>query len=371
MDSPPPRGKKFYLYGFPIAQSTAPVFHNHFFKSWHTGTLNTYETWSTSRITDDLVNTFFQDDFGGAAVTMPLQRAILSYSCLEISPESKATEMCNTIVKVPTINGFKLVGQNTQILGVRNSLIGGLRLQFPTLHIPCGASYHPSMKCAGLVVGGGVTARSAIYALSLLGLHPIFLLNRDDDEIECLMALFPKLTKKGGLIYLKNPTDVERYLEKPVSPVILMVVGAVPSVAPVTVEEHMVHTTLSAIFKIPYKHHHHPPSQSRRLPLPSKPLFLEMTSTPRVTPLLQMAAGHGWFVMDGIKSMIEQRLAQQRMWFTSTPTLEAGSAANVFDPALEASVIDLYDNFKRSRPRGIEIDRARSEPLIGGGRVEL
>lgn len=94
------------------------------------------------------------------------------------------------------------------------------------------------------------------------------------------------------------------------------------SVAPVTVEEHMVYTTLSAILNIPYK----PPSRSGRLPFPSKPLFLEMTvrkyppaliiiiimknthlymcifqSTPRFTPLLQMAAGHGWFAMDGIK----------------------------------------------------------------------
>lgn len=83
------------------------------------------------------------------------------------------------------------------------------------------------MKCAGLVIGGGMTARSAVYALSLLGLDPIFLLNRVDDEIENLMALFPNLTKKRGLIYLKTPVDVERYLAKPDSPVVLMVVGAI------------------------------------------------------------------------------------------------------------------------------------------------
>ena len=68
----PPRGKKFYLFGFPVAHSTAPAFHNHFFKSWRTGTPNTYETWSTSRVTDDLVNTFLQDDFGGATWVLSL-----------------------------------------------------------------------------------------------------------------------------------------------------------------------------------------------------------------------------------------------------------------------------------------------------------
>ena len=118
-----------------------------------------------------------------------------------------------------------------KVLGVRNALIEGLRLQFPTLNnIPCEASYRPSRKRAspaGLVIGAGAKARSAIYALSLLGLRPIFLLNRDDEEIECLMNFFPNLKKKKGLIHLKNPTDVVHYLTKPLSPVVLMVVGAI------------------------------------------------------------------------------------------------------------------------------------------------
>lgn len=48
------------------------------------------------------------------------------------------------------------------------------------------------------------------------------------------------------------------------------------------------------------------------------------------------------------------------MWFTSTPTLEAGSADDIFDPAVEASARDLYENLKRSKPNGVEIDRART-----------
>ena len=49
----------------------------------------------------------------------------------------------------------------------------------------------------------------------------------------------------------------------------------VASVAPVTIEEHMLYTTLSAVLKIPYK----PLSQQQGqlLPLPSQRLFLEMT----------------------------------------------------------------------------------------------
>lgn len=51
---------------------------------------------------------------GKKSLTRPLQQAILPH--LEISPESKATGACNTIVRVPTNNGsrFKLVAQNTE-----------------------------------------------------------------------------------------------------------------------------------------------------------------------------------------------------------------------------------------------------------------
>ena len=49
-----------------------------------------------------------------------------------------------------------------------------------------------------------------------------------------------------------------------------------------------------------------------------------------------------------LPGMIEQRLAQQRMWFTSTPTLEAGSAVDVFDSAAEASARDLGEKFEAS-----------------------
>ena len=60
--------------------------------------------------------------------------------------------------------------------------------------------------------------------------------------------------------------------------------------------------------------------------------------------------------------MIEERLAQQRMWFTSTPTLEAGSITNnVFNPAMESSARDLCEKLKPLRRQG-EIDRARKTP---------
>ena len=58
-----------------------------------------------------------------------------------------------------------------------------------------------------------------------------------------------------------------------------------------------------------------------------------------------------------LPGMIEQRLAQQRMWFTSIPTLEAGSAVDVLDSAAEASARDLGENLKSPMQRGVQLGR--------------
>ena len=177
------------------------------------------------------------------------------------------------------------------MLGIRNTLIAGLRTRFPTLDIPHGALYRSSKQYAGLVIGSGATARSAVYALSLLGLSRIYILNRDDDEVKHLMALFPKMTKERRLKYLQIPTDIEYYLEKSISPVVLMTVGTIPtstffsftsnhkipnfffffiaSVTPVTI---VLYTTFSAVLEIPYSK---PLPRKGRLALPLKPLFFE------------------------------------------------------------------------------------------------
>lgn len=116
------------------------------------------------------------------SVTMPIKTAIIPY--LDgLSPESEASGAVNTIVKVHSRDGPKLIGTNTDILGVKNALLRQLRLQHPNLTISPQASYSEGVG-AGAVFGGGATTRSAVYALMTLGLHPIYLINRDPDEIK-------------------------------------------------------------------------------------------------------------------------------------------------------------------------------------------
>ncbi|KAF7345465.1 Pentafunctional arom polypeptide [Mycena venus] len=325
-----PPSKKYYLFGYPIAHSSAPALHNHCFKSL--GTESTYTIWSTSKVTEEMLAVIHSDDCGGAAVTMPNKTAIIPFLD-ELSPESRITNACNTIVKIPTANGgVKLVGQNTDILGVRNALLSALKEQHPNRPIPTDASaaYPSHGSFAGLVIGGGATTRSAAHALTLLGLAPIFLINRDVDEVRAVMDAMPHLSSKGGLIHLRDPADVETHLVGEGKARILMAVGCIPSFAPQTLAERMVYTTASAVFTVPYVV---PTVDSPRSPVP------HTASLPRnaETIMYKVAAAHGWYVIDGIEAMIEQGFAQQRMWLRGVASVAVGSDSSITGVALEQS----------------------------------
>ncbi|KAF8211089.1 hypothetical protein K438DRAFT_104434 [Mycena galopus ATCC 62051] len=333
----PPPSKKFHLFGYPIAHSSAPALHNHCFKSL--GTESTYTIWSTSKVTEEMLAVIREEDCGGAAITMPIKTAIIPFLD-ELSPESQITNACNTIIKVPIAGGgVKLVGQNTDILGVRNALLSALREQHST-PIPSDASaaYPPqpasSGSFAGLVIGGGATTRSAAHALTLLGLAPIFLINRDVEEVRAVMDAMPHLSSKGGLIHLRDPADVETHLVGEGKARILMAVGCIPSFAPLTHAERMVYTTASAVFTVPYVV---PVAESPALPYPTKRLFLEMPYKPLETTMYKVAAAHGWHVVDGIEAMIEQGFAQQRMWLRGVASVAVGSDSSITGVALEQS----------------------------------
>jgi quinate dehydrogenase len=93
----------------------------------------------------------------------------------------------------------------------------------------------------------------------------------------------PHLTAAGSLIHLRHPDQVEDLLAQKDSPRVLMIVGAIPSFAPVTKAERMVYTTVSSVLSIPYNPPVAPPGS---LPIPTKRLFLEMAYKPRITPMV-------------------------------------------------------------------------------------
>lgn len=98
-------------------------------------------------------------------------------------------------------------------------------MQHPSLALNLSYTYGIKSNAAGLVVGGGATARSAAQALAVLGLSPIYLINRDVDELLAMRQAMPHLNER--LIHLRHPQDVEAYLGQNCSPRVFMAVGAI------------------------------------------------------------------------------------------------------------------------------------------------
>lgn len=124
------------------------------------------------------------------------------------------------------------------VLGVRNALLSALRSQFPGMIISSEASYPPSLG-GGVIIGGGATTRSATHALTLLGLSPIFLINRDAKEVRAVQESFSHL----NIIHLRNPEDVETHLVQSNVPTVLMIVGAIRELSP-SINRHLPHIFL-------------------------------------------------------------------------------------------------------------------------------
>jgi shikimate 5-dehydrogenase len=315
-----------------------------------------------------MINDIRREECGGCAVTMPIKTAIIPYLD-ELTPEASRTGAVNTIVKVPIQKqtpsslSHKLIGTNTDILGVKNALLRGLRSQYPLLPkskvISPHARYGKSVRGAGVVIGGGATTRSAAHALWMMGLESVFLVNRDVGEVEAVRAALPHIPH---IIHLTHPDQVESLLV-PTSPTdntkprILMMVGAIPAFAPITREERMVYTTVSSIMTIPYDRDVDT-GEDGELPIPMKRLFLEMPYKPRITPMLQIATAHGWHPIIGIEAMIEQGLAQQRMWARGDASVEVGCDASILGEDVDAVARQWVANMDDIVVTEVEVNRA-------------
>lgn len=99
----------------------------------------------------------------------------------------------------------------------------------------------PSGAASALVIGGGATTRSAVYALSTLGLNPIFLVNRDEEEIRTVIESFAASSTSNGrleLVHLRGIDVVDKYFganmtngREERTPPLAIVVGAIPGMS--------------------------------------------------------------------------------------------------------------------------------------------
>lgn len=315
---------------------------------------------------------------GGSGITMPLKVAVAKnlgpdYILDDLDDIGRATMTVNTIVVLPgedgctSVESRRMIGTNTDCLGIRHALLRDIAVQngcAPGDYIGHSQSEGPyvfplantSLPHSAFIIGGGGTCRSAVWALHNLGLSPLYLLNRDESETQEVVEHFKPLGIDLRPIHSLQACSEERRLREAgnVGP-IAAAVGAIPAVEPETHGEKMVSVlsdklrnqftisfrqvyTLAHSFlcedysaftdqtkpavhsltpSIPSKYNNS--STLRTFPLPPKRPFLDMCYKPRMTPLLQyaMTKAPSWSPIGGVEAMVEQGLAQARVWAAS------------------------------------------------------
>jgi pentafunctional AROM polypeptide len=289
--------KKFVIFGSPVAHSRSPALHNSLFVQ--NGLPHQYGRCETTIVTEDAKELIRSAQFGGASVTIPLKQefnALLD----EIAPDVKVIGALNTIIPVETIDSsgvksVKLVGRNTDWQGMI------LVLQ------KAGVTLEPNTS--GLVLGGGGTARAAIYALHQLGVAPIYLLGRNPEKINDMAASFPE---SYSLRVLASPADVKKATEA--GPTVA--IGTIPGDKPLDKGfERAIQEVLAS---------------SKYLGV-----LLEMAYKPADTPIKVLAESLGWKTVNGLEVLVAQGVYQFEAWTGITPHYESARVCCPREPFLD------------------------------------
>ena len=268
-----------YLVGFPIAHSLSPLLHHTIYasigKRWGQ---HLYETRDLNEFLDHMKS---DPKFLGSSVTMPFKVAIIP-QLDELTPEGEAIGAVNTVFIRPDEEGRrKYCGTNTDCIGIREAFLQNVS--------------NPSVYQGkpALVVGGGGTARAAVYALqNYLGCSHIYMVNRDASEVK---AVIDECNARGfgkDIIHVATIEQAEQ-LEAPGA-----IVSAVPDFAPVSEDEKMARQVLAAFLRSP-----------------DKGALLEMCYHPSPkTEISGLATNLGWQVITGTEAMIGQGFEQARLW---------------------------------------------------------
>ncbi|KAK4226988.1 putative Pentafunctional AROM polypeptide [Podospora fimiseda] len=275
-------GKKYYLFGKPIASSRSPALHNTLFKA--AGLPHEYDLFETD-VAADVKGIIRSPDFGGASVTIPLKLDIKPLLD-EISDSANIIGAVNTII--PTQDG-KLRGENTDWMGMVFSLRSAGIVK-RTAETPA----------AGMVVGSGGTTRAAVYALHQLGYSPIYIVARSTEKVQELADVFPA---NYNIKTLTTPEEVVGCTEAELPSV---VISSIPADKPI--DQGMREVLVASL--------RHPGTTKEGN---HKKVLLEMAYTPRHTPLMQLAEDAGWKTIPGLEVLAGQGWYQFQLWTGITP----------------------------------------------------
>ncbi|GAA6030607.1 hypothetical protein JCM8097_006233 [Rhodosporidiobolus ruineniae] len=287
--SAPHARSQLALFGTPIAHSLSPLFHNSVYEALDLP--HRYERLETSSFADpSVLSLIHSPTFAGAAVTMPHKVAALA-EMDELAPEVEEVGSMNTVV---VLEGGRLLGRNTDTEGIKRALLATLPEEERAKEKPFGEGR------SAIIIGGGGTTRAAIYALSSMGLSPLFLINRDSTETQSIIST-PSFAK-----YDLRALDSEDKWTDEEAKKVACGVGAIPSFEPQTEGEKMVYRVAEKVFETSGK-------------LEGRRPLMEMAYKPHHTLMYKLAERHGWHPIGGIEALIHQAAAQDKYWLIDSP----------------------------------------------------
>jgi len=258
---------KFYLVGTPIAHSRSPALHNSLFQE-----LGLPHEYSLHESVDaaTAITVTKEPEFGGASVTIPHKETIIPYMD-ELTEEAREMAAVNTIIPFVKNGRRHLRGDNTDWIGIKSSFAA---------RDPKGTGRH----FAGLIIGNGGTAKSAVYAFSRMGVSPIYVACRSPEKLKAM--------SKYGLVFISSEAEVQKITEGPA-----YAVSTVPG--NVNLDSSVV-DVVRAILSVPSS------AVERQ--------FLEMAYLPRETESMKLAKSLHWDTIPGAVPLTQQGLRQFELW---------------------------------------------------------
>ncbi|KPI40458.1 Pentafunctional AROM polypeptide [Cyphellophora attinorum] len=279
--------KKFYLFGSPISASKSPALHNTLFNA--TGLPHHYDLHETTEASE-LEALIRAPDFGGASVTIPLKLDVMKLLD-SVDESAEIIGAVNTIVPVysPGSDKPQLLGRNTDYTGMMDCLRSA------------GASgLLGEGTQAGLVIGGGGTARAAIQTLHSMLYSPIYLLGRCVPKITEMAATFPS-SYNIVVVDPSTPNVLAQFSRKDGkgSGMPKVAIATIPANLPI---DPALASVLNQLFLASRADRDKGKGGER-----GNGVLLEMAYKPKFTAVMQMAEEVGkWKTIQGLETLVTQ-----------------------------------------------------------------
>ncbi|OJK04718.1 hypothetical protein ASPACDRAFT_74288 [Aspergillus aculeatus ATCC 16872] len=296
--------KKFALFGTPISQSRSPALHNTLFAQ--TGLPYEYGRLETSNA-EDVKDFIRSPDFGGASVTIPLKLDIMPLLD-EISSDAEIIGAVNTIVPVSAGQDepARLIGYNTDWQGM-------------TLSLRNAGVYGSNGDASAVVIGGGGTARAAIYAIHNMGFSPIYIVGRSPAKLETMVSTFPT---SYNIRIVESAESLDTIPK--------VAIGTIPADKPIDAGMREI---LCHMFTRAQEADADIAKSMEKVPR----VLVEMAYKPSVTTLMQLASDAGWHTVPGLEVLVGQGWYQFQHWTGISPLYQNAREAVIGSPSTDSA----------------------------------